>query len=140
MHNYDPRSKLYNKDGSRRVDQHGDIIKTPAERKAAISAAERKAFTVPNSVIVCEIMESSSFSGQKFDGYAYLPNAESLTKFRQHIKSCGSRDEYSFIHRTMLMTITDQGLRVLIDAIKANEGRPWLWCDADYCVATWQSE
>lgn len=136
MRNYDPRSKIFNKDGSRRTDENGDLIKTPAERQIPISAEERKQCTFQNVVIVCTVGESCSW-GRKHDGYVYLPNAAALEKFRAYIQARKTRESYTFIETTLLLPISEQGLAELVDSIKKNSERPWNWSDTDYAVAPW---
>ena len=129
MRNYDPRSKLFNSDGTRRTDKNGNLIKIPAEK--TMTSDDRKQYTVQNVVIIATVYESSSWGGQKFDGYVYLPNEQALQRFKDHVQKTKSPEEYNFITDVQLRSITDEGLTAMIDSIKEDAERPWLWSDTD---------
>lgn len=127
MKTYDPRSKLIrtNKSGQALVDV------------AVGEDTQTVAFTVPNVVIVAAVGESSSWSGQKFDGYAYLPNAEALNAFRAHLEKTKTYEEYSFIVDVSLKAITSEGLEVMRSKLTECPDRPWLWVNTDFSCKLW---
>lgn len=120
MKTYDPRSKLV------RHDKNGEPM-----------VAVEMQLTVPNVLIVVTVFESSSWSGQKFDGRVYLANKETLDAFAKKLNETKSREEYNFIKDVRLCAVTDECIEELTQAIKDHPERPWLWTNADHTVKLW---
>lgn len=96
-----------------------------------------KTMTVPNAVIVCAMRESSSFMGQKADGWVYLPSKEALEQFKKHIEQHKRVEEYSYIVSIDLKVINEAGMLQLADCINDEDDRPWLWSNDDFSVKLW---
>ncbi|AQT28776.1 hypothetical protein YOLOSWAG_306 [Erwinia phage vB_EamM_Yoloswag] len=104
---------------------------------STIPAEQRIAHTVPNVVIVAVVYESDSFSGQRHDGFCYMPNNESYQAFKAHLQKHKSRESYCFMTDVNLLSIEDAGLEAMIAAVAERPDRPWLWVDTDYAVCAW---
>lgn len=128
MPNYDPRSKIHrtNKNG-----QHVGL-----ELGITVPEPDVSIFT-PNVVIVAAVGESSSWGGQKFDGYAYLPNDAALIAFRKQLEKSKTHEEYNFIVDVSLKALSQEGVEAVLAKIKENPQRPWLWTNTDYSIKPW---
>ena len=128
MKSYDPRSKLI------RHDKNGQPL-TDAQNKPSLVLPEM--LTIPNVVLVAVVYESSSFGGQKFDGYAYLPSPHALNLFKRHLEQHKSREEYNFITDVRLSHVAPECVQAMADKINDKPEKPWLWISTDYAVKLW---
>lgn len=130
MHNIDPRSKI------NRINKQGKPLEQEPVKWPG-SDVQPKALTVPNVVIVVTMGESSSWSGQKPDGYAYVPNKAALDLFLAHLQRSKSREEFSYVAGINLKVVASACLEIMSTKISENPERPWLWVDTDYSVKLW---
>lgn len=131
MRNYDPRSKLF------RTDQNGQPVMDKVTRKITPAPVQPEMLTVPNVVLVAVVYESSSWSGQKFDGYAYLPSPAALDMFKRHLEKHKNLEEYNFITDVRLSQVAPECVQAMAEKITDKPDKPWLWISTDYAVKLW---
>lgn len=131
MKSYDPRSKLI------RHDKNGQPLMDKVTRKITASPVLPEMLTIPNVVLVAVVYESSSWGGQKFDTYAYLPSPHALDMFKRHLEKFKTREEYNFITDVRLCQVAPECVQAMADKTNDKPDQPWLRTNTDYAVKLW---
>ena len=97
----------------------------------------REQILMNDVAIVLTMSERRAFLGPKPDGFVYLPSKDALTKFEEHIKKYGSRDDYAFIEHRELHSLNSNGILALAHAVEQDSQCPWLWTKEDFRVKLW---